>query len=156
MRTKGNIYWILLGALGLFLIIGHNMALGIVCKVIGACMAVSAVFGIIDYFRNKDLPVKLVGSILSLLLGLWIFGNSGQFITLINVVIGVIMIISGTVNLYHGWKAGLNKVSLIFPCISILLGIIIACNNAATSWVTIAAGIGLVYSAVTGYLGWRS
>ncbi len=156
MRAKNSIYWILLGALGIFLIIGHNMALSIVCKVIGACMAISAVLGIIDYLKNKDMPAKLAGGIISLLLGLWIFGNSGQFITLINVVIGVIIALSGAFNLYRGLKACKAKISLIFPCISILIGIIIACNNAATSWATIAAGVGLLYSAVTGYLGLRS
>ena len=53
MKQKGSIYWIILGALGIFLIIGHNAALGLVCKVIGAALAVCGVMGIVNYFRDK-------------------------------------------------------------------------------------------------------
>ena len=33
-----------------------------------------------------------------------------------------------------------------------VLSMVIACNNAAATWVTIAEGIGLIYTAVTGFL----
>lgn len=155
MNRDNGIYWIMLGVLGIFLIIAHNFALEIVCKVIGIGMIVSAAYGLADYYKYRDNSKRLAGSIICLLAGIWIFGSTGQFITFINVFLGLILIISGAAGFYSKWTMGIRNATLIFSCITILFGIVIACNNAATSWVTIGAGIGLVYSAVTGYLGSR-
>ncbi len=149
IRNK-NIFWIIMGALGIFLIIAHNAALGIVCKVIGVVMVLSGILGVIGYFREKNRP-GLLGSVVTALIGLWIYGNTGQFITMINVLLGVILIVSGGVSLYNKWKWGIRDFSLALPCIGIIIGIVIATSNAATSWITIAAGVGLLYSAVIGY-----
>ena len=40
--------------------------------------------------------------------------------------------------------------------VACVLGLIIACNNAATTWMTVAEGIGLLYAAVTGFLAERT
>ena len=151
---RDTLFWIVLGAVGIFLIIGHNLALSVICKVLGAGMVLSAVFWLINAFRDK-FYIGVGWSVITLLIGLWIFGNTGQFITFINVVLGLALIASGGLNLYNRWKWGARGLTLLYPAISIVLGLIIACNNAATSWVVILTGVGLLYSAVLGYLGWK-
>ena len=44
MKNKGNtLSWIILAALGLFLVIGHNAALDIVCKVVAAGLVLTGI-----------------------------------------------------------------------------------------------------------------
>ena len=50
---RDKLFWIVLGAVGIFLIIGHNLALSVICKVLGAGMVLSAVFWLINAFRDK-------------------------------------------------------------------------------------------------------
>lgn len=42
---------------------------------------------------------------------------------------------------------------IVIGAIALILGLIIACSNAATSWVIVAEGIGLIYTAITGFIG---
>ncbi len=154
-EKRNGLYWILLGLLGIFLIIAHNTALDIIFKVIGLAIIISSIYGLVDFYKFRDNTARLIGCIIGLIVGLWIFGNTWEFITFVNVVLGVILIVSGGVCLYRGFRRNSSDMRLIYPCISILIGIIIATSHAATSWVTIGAGIGIVYSAIVGYVGAR-
>lgn len=151
--------WLVLAAIGVFLIIGHNLALDIMAKVLAVGLIVTALSGVFAWWKNKskksDAIAKLIGSVVLCVVGIWILANSHTFITVINVVLGAIMIISGVLNLYHGWKAGKDTVTMVLSVIGIVLGVIIALNNAATTWMTVAEGIGLIYSAVTGFISER-
>lgn len=156
---KHTLHWLILAALGVFLIFGHNLALNIVVKIIGAALILAAAAGIIGWWktrphRKEDLAA-LTGNAVICLLGLWILLKTGTFITLINVVLGGIIILFSAVSLYRDWKIGRAKLPMILSGIGIVLGLIIACNNAATTWMTVSEGIGLIYTAVTGFMAER-
>ena len=42
---------------------------------------------------------------------------------------------------------------IVMGAIALILGLIIACSNADTSWVIVAEGVGLMYTAITGFIG---
>lgn len=155
---KGNLHWLILAALGLFLIFGHNLALNIVVKIIAAALILIGAAGIWGWRkaksrRNEDIA-SLVGCGVYLLIGLWIFLNTGAFITLINVVLGLLIAVSSALSLYRAWKIGL-RAQAILSALGVALGVIIACNNAATTWMTVAEGVGLLYAGMTAYLSSR-
>ena len=161
MNNKGNtLYWIVLAALGLFLVIWHNAALDIVCKIVAAGLVLASAAGIYGWWKDKSKAPEalagLLGSVAFCIIGLWIFFKTGAFVRLINVVLGLVMIFCGAYNLYREWKSTRNTVVMVLACLAVVIGIIIACNNAATTWVVVAAGLGLIYTAVTGYLAERA
>lgn len=159
-KGKRNfIQWIILAGLGVFLILGNQLAQGIMGKVFAIALLAVSISGICTWWKGKqktpEAIARLCGSIVIGGVGAWALLDTAAFITFLNVVLGLIMIVIGALNLWHGWKAGKDKLTMILAAIGMVLGLIIACNNAATTWVTIAEGIGLVYTAITGFLGER-
>lgn len=158
-KKTSFVHWLILALLGLFLIIGHSLAQDIICKIIGVALILSAVSGIAEWWKEKskapEAIVSLLGRVLIVLLGLWIVLNTGRFISLINVVIGIVIIAIGAVNLYSGWK--LHQVPhMVLAALAIALGVVVICCHAATSVPVICQGIGLIYTAAVGYLGDRN
>lgn len=160
-KGKGNIIqWIILAGLGVFLILGNRLAQGIMGKVFAIALLAVAISGIWAWWKGKqktpDAIARLCGSIVMGGVGAWALLDTTAFITFLNVVLGLIMIVTGVLGFCRGWKAGKDKLTMILAVIGMILGLVIACNNAATTWVTIAEGIGLIYTAVTGFLGeWK-
>ena len=150
MKKHGTnlIYWVILAALGIFLIIGHNVALNIVCKVIGVALLLAAVSGVYSWWKTKsrkpEAIARLIGSLAFFGLGLWILLATGDFISFINVALGFVIILSAALTLYRGIKAGLHLPTIILAVIGIALGLIIACTNAATTWLVYCEGLGLM------------
>lgn len=85
MKKHGTnlIYWVILAALGIFLIIGHNVALNIVCKVIGVALLLAAVSGVYSWWKTKsrkpEAIARLIGSLAFFGLGLWILTGHWRF-----------------------------------------------------------------------------
>ena len=156
---KHTVHWLILAALGIFLIVGHNLALNIVTKIIAVALILTAAGGVAGWWKTKSRKMEdiasLIGSAVFCLIGIWILLNTNAFITLINVVLGLLIAISSGLGLYRAWKTGF-KLPMILSAVGVVLGLIIACNNAATTWMTVAEGIGLLYAAVTGFLAERS
>ena len=151
--------WIILGVLGIFLIFGHNLVQDIICKIIAAALILTAVSSIVSWWKVKskspEALTTLAGSVVIGLIGLWILLNTATFIDLINIVLGAVIIAAGLINLYRGWKLH-DTLTIVLACLGIVLGIVIACYNAATSLPVILEGIGLLYTAVIGLLGeWK-
>ena len=160
MQGKKNyIHWIIIGALGIFLIIGNQLAQDIFGKVFGAALVLAALSGLFSWWKTKskapDSVAQLIGCLVIGGIGLWALTKTEGFITFLNVVLGLIIIGAGTQSLIRGWKHDRSPVTIIGAVLGIILGLMIAFNNAATTWVTIAEGLGLLYTAITGYLGER-
>ena len=156
-KEKSRIlHWLILAALGLALIIGHNLAQDIIGKMIAVGLILVAVFGLVAWWKEKDSSIgslaTLLGEIAFLLLGFWILFNTSRFISIINVVIGAVIILIGAKNLILGIKFTF-KLQIILAIIAIILGIIVVFYNAATTFPVICQGIGLIYTAAVGYLG---
>lgn len=152
---SGYLFWLILGALGLFLIFGHNLAQEIICKIIAVALILSAASGVIAWWKEKskspEALASLLGSALFCVFGLWILFNTQRFINLINIVLGAVIIISSLYSLYRSYKLGL-KMHMILAAVGVVLGIVVACYNAATTLPVVLEGISLVYAAVTGFL----
>ena len=156
-KSKSNLtYWAILAILGIFLIVGHNAAVNIICKVFGAALILFAVPGVVSWWKTKskapEALARLIGSVAFCAVGLWILFNTPAFVRFINVLVGLVILIPSAVSLYRAWKNGRDIVPMVLAALGIVLGLVIACNNIATTWVAVCAGAGLVYTAVTGFL----
>ena len=156
--NKANlITWFVLGILGLMLIIGKKVIKDALYIVMAVGLIIAAVSGILGWWkeksRSKDAIISLLGSLALLGIGLWIITNPTAFDTFLNVIIGLVLMITGVIWLVRGWKANKDIIMIVMGAIALILGLIIACSNAATSWVIVAEGIGLIYTAITGFIG---
>ena len=159
-KQKSSIlHWLVLAALGLALIIGHRLAQDIIGKILAIGLVLTAASGIYAWWKEKSKSPEALASLLGngiiCLLGLWILFNTQRFISLINVVIGAVIIFIGAQNLYRSYKLGL-KPHMALAALAIVLGLVVVFYNAATSLPVICQGIGLIYTAAVGYLGDRS
>ncbi len=156
--NKANlITWLILGILGLMLIVGKKVIKDALYIVMAVGLIIAAVSGILGWWkeksRSKDAIISLLGSLALLGIGLWIITNPTAFDTFLNVIIGLVLMITGVMWLVRGWKANKDIIMIVMGAIALILGLIIACSNAATSWVIVAEGIGLIYTAITGFIG---
>ena len=155
LKSKNWATWLVLAVLGLFLIFGHNAALNLICKAIGIGLILLALPGVINWWKTKARDPEVIASLVICLgfclLGLWILFRTQRFINFINLVLGFAVIVISIAVLYSAWKVH-HTSSIIMACIGLVLGIIIACSNAATTLFTVSGGLGLIYTAVTGYL----
>ena len=156
--NKANlITWLVLGILGLMLIVGKKVIKDALYIVMAVSLIIAAVSGVLGWWkeksRSKDAIISLLGSLALLGIGLWIITNPTAFDTFLNVIIGLVLMITGVIWLVRGWKESKDIIMIVMGAIALILGLIIACSNAATSWVIIAEGIGLIYTAITGFIG---
>lgn len=119
----------------------------------------NALSGIYSWWKTKsrkpEAIARLIGSLAFLGLGLWILLATGDFISFINVALGFVIILSAALTLYRGFKDGRHLPTIILAVVGIALGLIIACTNAATTWLVYCEGLGLIYASVTGFMGER-
>ena len=105
--------------------------------------------------RNKDAILNVLGCLVLLGIGIWILTNPVAFDTLLNVLIGLVLMVTGVLWLIRGYRQGKDLLIMIMGGIALVLGLIIACSNSATSWAVIAEGAGLIYTAITGFIAER-
>ena len=156
-KNAGSISrWAILGILGIFLIFFRHYAKSIVYAVfaIGLMLAGAAsVYGWWQAHRTgADDLIGLASGAAMLIAGLWILRNPGSFDRIINMIIGIVLIISGINWLNRASHETGSKTMLIMSIVSIVAGVIIAFSHAATNWLFSACGFGLVFTAVTGFI----
>ena len=158
---KGNwITWLILLAVGVLLIIGKDLVKDALYMVAAIGLILASVVGAVSWWREKPHQVGempgLLGYIVTLVAGIWILTNPGTFDRLLNVLIGLILIGSGIQWFFRARKFGGDRMIMVISVMTVILGLIIACYNAATSWPIVVEGIALIYTAVAGWLSeWR-
>ncbi len=150
-----GVYCLVMIALGLFIAIGHNMALDIVCKVVGVLLLLSALGGLFHWWRNREdkspaMYAHLFGTAVSAGLGIWCFFATHSFVTFLNVILGLGMILSSLSSLSMGVRGEKDFLSIILACISLVLGVFVLFTHAGTTLMTIMLGISLIFSGLTG------
>ncbi len=151
----GKVSWLILGILGLLLIIGHNAFKDALYIVLGIGLIVAAAVGLYGWWKSRKAGGSLTDGIISavmLIVGIWIVSNPGRFDSLINRLIGIALIIVGALWIWQGIKPQKDTVTLILGVIAVLIGVFVATTHAATSFPVIAAGVAMIYAAVTGYI----
>ena len=156
-KDAGNVTrWVVLGALGIFMIVAQRLAKDVIYIAFGIALVLAALSGAYDWWQHRSAEggnqlVELLGSIALAVIGLWIFRNPDDFDSVVNVIIGLVLIVAGIywLSLSRPVKDTLTTVLSIG---AIVLGIIIASSHAGTTWLVTAEGISLLYSAVTGLI----
>ena len=157
-NNAGNVSrWLIIGALGLLLIIANHLAKTIVYTLFAAGLILAGGAGAYGWWKggtaDRDDKVSLLGSIALVIVGVWILLNSDTFDKIINVVIGLVLIVTGVYRLALNKQAVQDRLLTILSVVSIVLGLIIACSHAGTTWLLKAEGFSLIYTAVTGFIG---
>ena len=153
----GIIRWVLLGVLGLVLIINRRFALNIVYVIFGIGLMLVGISSLVGWWQNRayqqDDLFSLLGGIALFVIGLWVFRNPSSFDKIINVLIGLVMIVTGVNWLSVNAQGTRDRLMKILSIVAIVLGVMIAFSRAATGWIATAGGIALIYTAVTGLIG---
>ncbi len=151
--------WVILGILGLFLLFFRQTAKSIVYAVFGIGLMLAGVASVYGWWQarkdGKEDLIGVAGGIAMFVVGLWIMRNPGTFDRIINMVIGIVLVVSG-VNWINRANVSGNKTMYILSIVSIVVGVIIAFSHAATNWVVTACAFALIYTAVTGFIGERT
>ena len=150
------LYWVILGIVGVIIIIGQQFIKEVLFRIIGIGLIAATALGIYAWVKDRDRSpgafAQLIGLIAVFALGLWITVNPTRFDTLINVAIGFVLIVIGVLWFIRAWKSDRSILNIAIAAVAVILGLVIATNNAATTWVVVLEGVGLLYAAVMGIL----
>ena len=155
---KNIIHWLIIAALGVFLIMGRNVTVDIVTKVIAIGLILYAVSSVYSWWKEAHKTIghhaRMIGGVLFGLLGIWILFSAAKFLSFINVIVGGLIAVTSLSTLIKGFREE-SKLSIALGGIGVVLGIVVVFTNGATTWLTVAEGIGLIYAAVTGIFSGR-
>ncbi len=145
--------------LGAVLLFWPGLTMGLICQIVGAALAVTGVLTAAVFFTQpEDSPFRvwsLIAGILIAAAGAGIFMRPAFLIELIPVVVGVIVLIDGTANLFETiglMRQGYSRwwISLIFAVLTIILGIILIMRPFGVAQViTQAIGVIMMYNGIS-------
>lgn len=165
MKTLKKMKWnviissVIYVALGVILLIWPEMTAKNICYVVGVISIAVGVVNLIDYIR-KDYSVdeyryNLVYGMVFILLGIFIFVKVETVISIIPVLLGFAVTISGLLKFqnavdlvrmkYSGWG-----IVMIVSILNIAFGVVLIMNPFASAMILfICIGIGMIYSGVS-------
>ncbi len=132
--TSSIITSIILAVLGILLIVATEATIISISYIIGGVLILLGFFGLVDYIRKIDSEVKtsvdLVYGIVTVILGVLIVMNPKAIASIINYVLGIIIVISSAVKLNYaiqlkGNNNSLWKSTIIFSLITTICGLIL-------------------------------
>ena len=132
---------VLVTFIGLLLVIWPGTALVLLCRIIGVCALIGGAVGVIMFFttsiRTPGIIGGLTGGLLLLIAGLWILIRPDILASILPMVLGFLIIVSGLINLADcvtiRRQNGSVISSLIMAIITIILGIVIITHAYGTS-----------------------
>ena len=145
--------------LGIVLMIYKNTAVKFICIAAGVVLMALGMYYIVTYFTHKSkvsaLQLDLLLGIIMFLLGLWMAVKPESVISLLQYVVGAVIIIHGLVDLQAALnikRGGYEKwwVSLILALVTIVLGTLILVDPfSALDALLILIGIVLVFDGIS-------
>lgn len=148
-------------AMGILLLIYPDFTNKAICYAIGGILIVRGIFSAVRYFTNKDdvslFRFDLIWGIILCAMGAFVLLRSDIIISIIPIVFGLFLIVSGFLTLqkafnlkqmnYSKWTT-----SLILALIKAVLGVIMLINPFSTALtLTRFIGVGLVYDGLSGF-----
>ena len=131
--------------IGVLLVIFRDQALGWAMTVAGVIFVVS---GIIDLCRRN-----FTGGAVSLIIGIAILVLGWLAVTIVLLVLGILIAVKGLVALIDVLKKSRkNALEIVFPILSIVVGLMLAFGNALDIMIIIV-GVLLAIDGVIGFLG---
>ncbi|MGN1188196.1 MAG: HdeD family acid-resistance protein [Lachnospiraceae bacterium] len=146
--------------LGLILLFRPGTALVTIVDVLAIMTAVMGVIRLVTYFARKDAIADgaLIKGILYLILAAVLYFGAGFIISIVPIIMGVLVIISGIVKLQEAMDMMKVRVSgyvpmLLISILSLVFGVVILLNPFATAELLFRIiGIALIYNAVSDLL----
>lgn len=132
--TSSIITSIILAVLGILLIVATEATIISISYIIGGVLILLGFFGLVDYIRKIDTELKtgvdLVYGVVTVILGVLIVMNPKAIASIINYVLGIIIVISSAVKLNYaiqlkGNNNSLWKSTIIFSLITTICGLIL-------------------------------
>ena len=132
--TSSIITSIILAVLGILLIVATEATIISISYIIGGILILLGFFGLVDYIRKIDTETKtsvdLVYAVVTVILGVLIVMNPKAIASIINYVLGIIIVISSAVKLNYaiqlkGNNNSLWKSTIIFSLITTICGLIL-------------------------------
>ena len=123
--------------LGVVLLIWPNTALDVVCRIVGAGLLVGGVAAVVMFLVSRDRNfvsvAALTAGVIIAVIGLWLFMNPKFLVALVPTIMGIIIMISGVVNLgetitIHREHGDGTLASFILAVLTIALGLLIFFN----------------------------
>ncbi len=156
-ENRGSaLQWLIIGIVGILMIFGQQWLKDTAYRIIALLLGFSAVTSFLNWWKLRNVSghaiPQMLSSVLLLFIAIWIFSHPRGMDTILNITIGVLMILFGIGWFLRGYEQADGRMIQILAVIAVVIGLVIALTNAATSWLIIAEGISLVYAAVVGYL----
>lgn len=135
MYRTSIIFSIILICIGIFLLINPETTLNAISYFFGILLIVWGLFPIIKFLTNKDqqnyLQVNFVIGVISFIFGIIIMIKPNIIVSIIPLLLGIWMIINGSMKLYYA--LAINKKissisSIVISMIILLFGITLVCN----------------------------
>ena len=143
---------------GLVLLLMPELTLVTIANVIGIFVIVIGAFFLISYFMRKELAAgnnDLVKGLVTVCIGLFICVKSELVVSILPVVLGIGVVISGIMKLQHAFdlkRMGFDtwvRIGLT-AAVNIFIGLIVILNPFTTvAWLMRIVGIGFIFSGVT-------
>ncbi len=152
----------ILGILGICMVLSPSKMLNSIVRLAGLGLLIAGGMQILSY--KQDLRVNkprldLMTGIVMVVLGLWMLVNTRGVQTLLPTVLGLAILVYGVSGILKGYMTGKEQKTMVTSGIAAVLGLIIASNPFSTMKIfSVAAGVALIYVAVTGFCGtkWMS
>ena len=145
--------------IGILLLVFPVESLATISKVIAAIIILSGIFVVVNQLieHGVDNALGIAVGMMILIVGIWLFNDSGKIISIIPIAIGVILVIHGVQDLGMAVEAARAKasnfwISFVLAVINIVFGII--CIGAAFQVVSLATriiGIMLIWDGITDF-----
>jgi uncharacterized membrane protein HdeD (DUF308 family) len=135
--------------IGIMFLISPVSSMVTIARAIGIILMIAGILEIVVAVRSTGRPISLLtaGSLLLVLVGLWVFLHPSFILSSINLVLGVIIVVSAVSSLGQaaqirrsGWDSSL---SMVLSIAGIILGVLIILNPFSTAK-TLARIIGIV------------
>ena len=159
LRRDTLVTGVLTVILGLVLLVWPGMALRLVGKLLGAAIAIYGVVNIVGYFSQDDTRALrrygLVYGIAMALIGLFLFARSGVVASVVPLVCGIALLVSGVSELQSALDLrrmgdGRWWVTLVPAVITAILGLILVLNPFRTAALLVRVlGVVLIYQGVS-------
>ncbi len=150
-----NVSWLVIGLVGLGLILFRRPLENFLYILLGLGLLLTAGAGLFNWFqtrsRTADGIIQLVGCAIVALIGIWILTHPDAFRSLLNWAIGLVLIISGGTWLAR--NEGFRRSTLVgvLAVVAVVAGLCSILFGHMITWLLYAAGLALIYTAVTGW-----
>lgn len=145
--------------IGVLFCIWPGTMLIILCRLVGAVLAIAGAVLMITALRLQEMmgrSVRLVPGLICLIIGLWVLARPGNFVVLIPIFTGILMLyhgikdISFCLEVKRGTESGW-AIGLLFAIATFLLGLfLIIYSWPAVKMAVVFGGIVLIYDGVSG------